>query len=505
MGPEKKKQNSLSPRPPVVVILGHVDHGKSSILEKIKDLKITEKESGGITQHIGAYQIEHKDKKITFIDTPGHEAFSAMRSRGAQVADVAILVVAAEEGVKPQTKEAIKHIKKTDIPCIVAINKTDKPEAQPERIKTELSENGLIVESLGGEIPSVNVSAKNGHGLDDLLEMISLIAEMEEFKGNYQGKAKGVIIEARRDDRRGTTATVLIKDGLLKSNNIVGTNSAVGKIKTMEDFQLNSIQEAGPSTPTVITGFNDVPKVGEQIYSFDSLEEAQAKTEEGFPEKEKAPAEKAEPSSEETEKKILNLILKADVQGSLEAITESLKAIPDDEVSLKILKSEAGEINESDIKLAESGNARIVGFRIKIPSPIRQIAQNRKVKIVTFDIIYELIQEIRGWVAKLLEPEIIRTDLGQLKTLAVFKTEKDRQIVGGRMVKGTIKKGALAEIVREGRKIGKGKIIGLQRDKKETDEVKKDQECGILFKGDAAIEKGDALLIYQEEKKKREI
>jgi len=497
----KKRQNNLQLRPPVVVILGHVDHGKTSILDYIRKTHLAEKEAGGITQHIGAYQIEHHGKKITFIDTPGHEAFSAMRSRGAKVADIAILVVAAEESVKPQTKEAITHIKKTGIPLIVALNKIDKKEAQPEKVKEELSKNDIMVESLGGQIPSVNISAKTGQGIDNLLEMILLVAEMEELKSQPAKPASGVVIESYRDAQRGATATLLVKEGTLKNKDIVGTDSAMGRIKTMEDFQFSPLEIATPSTPVIVTGFDQVPQVGEKFFVFESFEEAQVRV----AKKTAKRKEEKEVFVFDSEKKILNIILKADVQGSLEAIRESLKSIPSEEVVLRILKAEIGEINESDIKLAESARAKIIGFRVKASSTIKELAQQRKVKILLFEVIYELIQGVRELLSQLLEPEIIKKALGKVKILALFRKEKDRQIIGGKVTTGQVKKGGLIEVIREKKKVGQGKIIQLQRDKKDVEEVAKGQECGILFQGTATIEEGDVLEIYEEERKKREI
>ncbi len=503
MTAKTKQQNNFKSKPPVVVILGHVDHGKTSILDYIRKSKITEKESGGITQHIGAYQIDHNNNKITFIDTPGHEAFSAMRSRGAKVADIAILVVAAEEGIKPQTKEAIDHIKKTGIPLIVALNKIDKKEAQPDKVKGELAKKEIIVESLGGQIPSIELSAKTGQGIDELLEMILLIAEMEELQIAANTPVSGTIIESNHNKQRGATATLLIKEGTLSNKDIIGTDSACGKIKTMEDFQLNPIKEATASMPTIVTGFSKVPQTGEKFSVFDNLEQAQARIEKHKP--------KTDSSSEkevlllDPDKKILNIIIKADVQGSIEAIKKSLKSIPDDEVTLRILKAEAGDVIESDIKLAESAKGRIIGFRVKASSSIQQIAQQRKIKIAVFEIIYELIQAVREMLSKLLEPEIIRHPLGKLKVLALFKKEKDRQVIGGKVINGQIKKNALINVIRNEKKVGQGRIIQLQRDKKEIEEVSKDQECGILFQGTTIIEEKDILEFFKEEKKKREI
>lgn len=498
----KKKNNNLQERPPVVVILGHVDHGKTSILDYIRKTQITEKESGGITQHIGAYQVKHQGKTITFVDTPGHEAFSAMRSRGAKVADIAILVIAAEEGLKPQTKEAIKHIKKGGIPMIVALNKIDKKEAKPEKIKGELAQNDVIVESLGGTVPSINVSAKTGQGIDELLEMINLVAEMGELKDDPNQTATGVIVESQHNTQRGATATLLVKNGTLKNRDIVGTGSAFGRIKTMEDFQLKPIKEASASTPVVITGLNQVPQVGEKFSVFNNLEEAQTEVDRKTAKRNSIGGVK-EVLVFDPDKKVLNIILKSDVRGSLEAIRESLKSIPDDEVILRILKSEVGEITESDIKLAESANAKIFGFRIKTSGTIKQLAQHKNIQITTFEIIYELIQKIREQLSKLLEPEIIKHTIGQLKVLAIFKTEKDKQIVGGKVVKGEVKKGAFVNVV--GKEEKTGKIVQLQRDKKEAKEVSKGHECGLAVKGLTGIEKNDVLEIYEEERKKRDI
>lgn len=502
---KKKKESihhdNLTIRPPVVVILGHVDHGKTSILDYIHKTKIAEKESGGITQHIGAYQIKHQNKLITFIDTPGHEAFSAMRSRGAKVADIAILVVAAEEGIKPQTKEAISHIKKTGLPAIIALNKVDKKEAQPEKVKKELADHKMITESLGGQVPSINLSAKTGQGIDQLLEMINLVAEIEELKTEPDQKATGVVIESYRDKQRGATATLLVKEGILKNRDIIGTDSTIGKIKTMEDSGSHPIEEASASTPVVATGFNEVPQVGEKFSSFESLEQAQARVDRKTAKRK----EEKEVFVFEPDKKILNIILKADVHGSLEAIKESLKSIPSDEVVLRILKSEVGEITESDIKLAESARVKIVGFRVKANSAIKELSQHKKVKILLFDVIYELIQGIRELLSSLLAPEIIKNVLGEIKVLAIFKTEKDKQIVGGKVTKGSIKKNTLIDVIRASKKIGNGKMLQLQKNKKDADEVSKGQECGILFKGNVVIEQDDILEIFEQEKKKREI
>lgn len=496
-----KKSKHLQPRPPIVVILGHVDHGKTSILDYIRQTKTADKESGGITQHIGAYQIKHQNKDITFIDTPGHEAFSAMRSRGAKVADIAVLVVAAEEGVKPQTKEAIEHIKKIGLPAIVALNKIDKKEALPEKVKKELAANGLAVESAGGQIPSVNLSAKTGQGIDQLLEIINLVAEMEELKSDGQKPAQGVIIESHLDALRGPTATLLVKDGTLKNQDVVGTSSAFGKVKAMQDFQSQPIAKATASQPVIMTGFGQVPQIGEKFNVFKTLEAAQAKV---APKTAEIKKDENAPLID-VDKKTLNLILKADVQGSLEAIRQSLKSIPSEEVTNKILKAEVGQISESDVKLAESTSAKIIGFRVKNPRETQQLAELKKVKILTYDIIYELIQGIREMLIKLLAPEIVKNVIGQIKILALFTAKKERQVIGGKVISGQAKKGVQAEVIRDNKKIGQGKIIQLQRNKNDVAEVAKSQECGMMFESQIVIDKGDVLELYEEEKKQREL
>jgi len=485
---EKKQQNLIS-RPPVVVVLGHVDHGKSSILEAIKDLKITAKESGGITQHIGAYEIEHQGKKIIFIDTPGHEAFSAMRSRGAKVADIAILVVAAEEGVKPQTKEAISHIKKAQISMIVAINKMDKQEANPEKVKRELSNQDVSVESTGGKIPSVEVSAKTGKGISDLLELILLVAEMEDFKADISKPVEGVIVESYLDPQRGPTATLILQNGILKRGDILGTSSVVGKIRIMEDFQGLSIKQASSSMPVIVIGFENVPGVGKKFKVFADVEAAKKELE--------GPIKPAPQVLDiKSDKKVLNIILKVDVLGSLEAIEEILKNLPQEQVILRILKAEVGEINESDVKLAVGAKAIIVGFRVKTNPIAQKLALREKIKTMCFEVIYELAQGVREVLEKRVRPEKVRNDLGKIKVLAIFRTEKNRQIIGGKIIEGEARRGASLEVFRNEEKVGGGKIVNLQRDKKETEGLTKGAECGILYQGDTKIEEGDILWVY---------
>ncbi|OGZ33078.1 MAG: translation initiation factor IF-2 [Candidatus Portnoybacteria bacterium RBG_13_41_18] len=530
---ENISQSNLQSRPPVVVVLGHVDHGKTSILDYIKKTKIAEKESGGITQHIGAYQVtlppassrgqpdegsrsktgeilrQNQDdfassRKITFIDTPGHEAFSAMRSRGAKIADIAVLVVAADEGIKPQTKEVINLVTRLELPIVIALNKADKPGIILEKVKKQLADAGVLAESLGGKIPMIPTSAKTGIGIDNLLEMILLLAEMEELKSDASGSASGVVIESYLDSKRGSTATLLIQKGTLLTKDIIATKSTFGSIKAMEDFQGKPIENAGPSTPVRIIGLNTAPPVGEEWSAVENIEEAKTKaTKKGELEKKKR--ELAQILDIGPEQKVLNVILKSDVFGSLEALSQTLQTIPQEEVVLRIIASEVGQIGEADIKLANSAKARIFGFRVKPTQIAISSAQRLGVKVFIFDIIYELVQAVREQMAIFLAPEIIRQEIGQIKILGIFKQDGSRQIIGGRVTKGKAERGAQADILRGQELLGKGKIIQLQANKVDVSECAKDKECGLLFEGEPQIEKGDILMLFREEKKRREL
>ena len=493
-------QSNIVSRPPIVVVLGHVDHGKSSLLEAIKGLKITAKESGGITQHIGAYEVEHQAKKITFLDTPGHEAFSAMRSRGAKVADIAILVVDAEESVKPQTKEAILHIQKSGIPMIVAINKIDKPGANPEKVKRDLIKDNVLVESMGGKVPQVLTSAKEKKGLNELLEIILLVAEMEELKGDIAKPAEGVVVESYLDNQRGPIATVLLRDGILKKGDIIAAYPALGKVKSLEDFQGVPREEGLPSMPCVINGFEAVPKIGEKFEVYPDIETARKHLET----KEKR-LEGADMTVMEKDKRVLNIVLKADVQGSIEAIKEVLKGLPQEKVALRVLKGEAGEIQEGDVKLAKDGKAKIVGFRVKTNAIAQKLAERENVSIMTFDVIYHLAQGVRVLMERRAAPEKVRNDIGKLKVLIVFLTDKNRQIVGGKITDGEVKTGTQIEVIRNNEIVGRGRPINLQKNKKDIPRAVKGDECGVLYEGDVKIEQGDVLQFYLEEKKKVEL
>ena len=507
----KKESQNLVSRPPIVVILGHVDSGKTSILNTIRNLQFTgEKPGGAITQHIGAFEIEvgnppspkatEGQRKITFIDTPGHEAFSAMRARGAKVADIAILVVDGVAGVQDQTKEAISHIKKAGIPMIIAINKIDRPEANPEKAKRELAKENVLVESAGGKIPSVEVSAKTGKGIEDLLELILLVAEMENLKGDISKIGEGVVIESYLDSHRGPTATLLLRDGILKPGEVIGTSLTFGKIKMLENFQGEKIEIAYPSMPAIVIGFENVPQVGEKFKVFETVEEAQNSLIQSQP---KTPKES--PIGLPTGQRVLNLILKTDVLGSIEPIENVLKGLPQEKVILRILKAEVGDINESDFKLAQSAKAKILGFRVKITPVAKSLAEREKVKIFNFEIIYDLVQTVRELMTKVLEPGIVRIDLAKLKTLLIFWTEGNRQIVGAKVLEGEVKKGTKIEVFRGEEKVGQGKLINLQINKKDVEKAIRGQECGILYEGDTKIQEGDILVIFTKEKRKLEL
>lgn len=504
----KKETIKSDRRPPVVVVLGHVDHGKSSLLEAIRDFKITSQESGGITQHIGAYEVEEKEKKITFIDTPGHEAFSAMRARGAEVADIALLVVDAAQSVQPQTKEATLAVKRAGIPMIVVINKIDLPNANPEKIKGELSKIDILVESFGGNVPSVNVSAKEKKGIDELLDMILLVAEMRELKSEIDVPVEGLIIESYMDANIGPVATAIVKKGILKRKDIIATDLAIAKsIKSIKNSQGKEIFEGLPSQPVVILGFEKVPAVGEKFKTYKSIKEAEEEIKREEPKREIG----STVLDLSGDKKVLNIILKGDVFGSLEAIEAMLKALPQEKAVLRILKSEVGDINESDAKLAEMSKAIIIGFRVQISPTVMKFMKNptssgqAKARIKTFEVIYELIQDVRSGLEKTLEPEIVREDIGKLRTILVFWGEKNRQIVGGKITEGELKKGLKLEVLRQDRKVGTGRIVNLQRDKKDVDLARKGDEAGILFEGNIKIEKGDIIVAFVETRQKSEL
>ena len=491
-------------RPPVVVVLGHVDHGKTKLLDAIRKTNVIEKESGGITQHIGAYQIDIKGKTITFLDTPGHEAFTAIRSRGAKVADVAVLVVAADESVKPQTKEAIALIKKEKIPFVVAINKTDKEGANIQKVKQDLASEDVLVEDWGGKIPLVEISAKEGKNISELLDMILLVAELEELKEDMALPAKGVMIESHLDKRRGYVATALVQKGVLSVGDWIIAGKTVGKIKAMEDFAGKLIDKAGPSQPVTITGWSEAPDTGASFTAAYSKPEAEKLAEESSDINLSSLFSFLNESTD-SGKKSYNLILKTDVRSSLEAIEFALRVISSEEIRCSVVNYDLGEISENDVKTAIATKSDIVGFRVSVGPSALRLAEKEGIRVETFDVIYELIETIRKNMTALLEPEISRVFLGRLKVLAVFKKSAKAQIFGGKVTSGKAVRGAMGEVSRDNSTVATGKIGQLQHNKEDLAEVKEGLEAGIRFdtisgQPFAEVAVGDILEIYEEEK-----
>lgn len=494
---EEKKNIASAIRPPIVVVMGHVDHGKTTLLDYIRKSRVAEKETGGITQHIGAYMID-SPQKIAFIDTPGHEAFREMRSRGAKVADIGILVVAADEGVKPQTKEAISILKAAGIPFIVAFNKIDRPGKDIERVKKELSDNDVLVESWSGKVPSAEVSAKTGEGVDHLLELIGLVAELEELKGDTAIGAEGVIIESHRDAKRGATATIIIRNGVLRRGDVLAGDGATSAVKILEDFQGKALDEAGPSMPVRVAGLAAVPAVGAPVRAFKEKAEAEA----WLATQAKAEAKPSEESAEG--KQFINVILKSDVSGSKEAIEGVLSSMQLDDVGIRLIRSEVGDINDSDIQLAlSSKNVVIITFKVKFPEHLRLRLNDSDAIIIEAGIIYELFDQLKEAIKHLIPAEIRVVQLGKLKVLKFFKQEKSKQIIGGRVTEGRIESQAHIRVVRKGQAMGKGRITQLQQMRQVVRDVPEGTECGLSVEADMLVAEGDVLEVFKEERVER--
>jgi len=506
---EKESGESLQSRPPIVTILGHVDHGKTSLLDTIRKTSVAAGETGGITQHISAYQVKKKGKIITFIDTPGHEAFSAMRERGVSIADIAVLVVAADDGVRPQTKEVIEYLLEKKIPTIVAINKIDKPEANLQKVKQELSENGIQIEEWGGKVLCSEVSAKKNLGIDELLDNILLLEEVEDFKADSKRDALGVVLESHLDPKKGPVATILVKTGILKEGQDIIVGSAFGRVRRIEDFTEKKLKEAGPSTPVSLIGLNTTPNTNDILQVASSKSNARQMSygnislgqnisgNEGS-----LNAQKIYRNIADEKIKRLNVILKSDVQGSLEAIQQILGEIKSEEVAVDYIGIGVGNITESDVRLAQTSKSVIFGFNVDATAVAKRMAEANKVEIKSYKIIYELIDDIKNRLVALLPPVIEREDLGKLKVLAIFKTGKKDMIVGGKITSGKFTTKTLIEVERNGNIIGKGSLANLQENKINVDEVTSGKECGITFDGETKIKEGDILLCYQEEVKK---
>ncbi len=500
---EKNSGKTLQGRPPVVTILGHVDHGKTTLLDTIRKASVAEGEAGGITQHISAYQVKKQKKTITFVDTPGHEAFAAMRKRGLSIADIAILVVAADDGVRPQTKEVIEYLKEHKLPVIVAINKIDKDEAKPDRVKQELAEHGILFEGWGGETLCSEISAKNNIGIDGLLENILLLAELENFKTDTKRDGLAVVLEAHLDPQKGPVAVALVRTGTLKVGQDIVAGSAFGRIRRIENFAGKNQEVGSPSEPITIYGFNEAPQTNDivQVVSDKSL--ARSKSKEAL--LKDTQKSKLTRIDNEDEKKHLSVVLKSDVQGSLEALEQILGTIESDEVALDIISSGVGNITESDVKMAEGAGAQIIGFNVTPTSVAKRMAEGSKVKIETHTIIYKLVEAVKAELSKLLPPEIVRTDFGRLSVLAIFKTGKRDMIIGGRVAEGKMLRNTLLEVKRGDEIVGKGKMANLQQNKQNAEEVGQGNECGVVFEGNIKIAEGDILICYKEEEKLRSL
>ncbi len=497
---EKENKKEMLERSPVIVVMGHVDHGKTKLLDAIRTTNVVAGEAGGITQHIGAYQVKRNNQLITFIDTPGHEAFTAMRSRGAKVADIAILVVAADDGVKPQTVEAFRIIEAAKIPYIVAINKIDKPEADINRTKQELSNQlNINPEDWGGKAICVPVSAKEGKGIEELLDMLLLVAETESdnLKANPASNAAGTVIEAKVDKSAGPVATILVQNGTLKIGDQLCFNNIVyGKVKALKNYKGETIESGGPSTPVRILGLKILPEVGDMLEVGDG-EKMRIKKIASV----NLAINKAVTAKEDADEQIakLNLIIKSDVLGSAEAIEESLMKLNNNKVRVKILHKGLGNISEGDIKRAEDGNAQVLGFNVKIQPQTEALLREKTVKVSLYSIIYDLIKDIKAQMQELVKADLIRKDLGRLKVLAIFRTENNFQILGGKVLDGQIENDTLVEVLRDKAVIDNGKLVRLQSGKQNVKVVEKDQECGLQYEGHPVVQVGDVLNVYTEE------
>jgi translation initiation factor IF-2 len=501
---EPDQEEDLEIRPPVVTIMGHVDHGKTTLLDSIRKTKVVEGEAGGITQHIGAYQIEENGKKITFLDTPGHAAFTTMRARGAEVTDITILVVAADDGVMPQTVEAINHAKAAEVPIIVAVNKIDKPTANPDRVMQELTEHGLVPEAWGGETIFVPLSALSGEGIDELIEMILLVSEVEELKANPNRRAKGTVIEAELDKGKGSVATLLVQNGTLHVGDPIVVGNTFGRVRAMVNDVGRRVKSAGPSTPVEITGLNEVPNAGDQFLVFKdektarSVGEARAtkQLEEQRSDKAKLSLDDLFEQIKQGDVKDINLVVKADVQGSAEALVAALQKIEVEGVRVKIIHTGVGAITESDIILASASNAIVIGFNVRPDGNAKSTAEAENVDIRLHRIIYKVIDEIEAAMKGMLDPEYEEKVIGMVEVRQTFKVSKIGTIAGGYVTEGTITRDSGIRLIRDGVVIYEGEVDVLKRFKDDVKEVSQGYECGITIKKYNDIREGDMIEAY---------
>ncbi len=504
---DKRQSNNgtATSRPPVVAVMGHVDHGKTSLLDAIRDAHVAKGEAGGITQHISAYQITHNKRPITFLDTPGHEAFAAIREHGAHLTDIAIIVIAADDGIKPQTLEAIRFARKAGTKIIVAINKIDKEGADSNRIKQQLAEQNLLVEEWGGDTVAVELSAKTKKGIDNLLDMILLVADVEDYRAVVDAPAVGLIIESHVEQGRGPVANALIEEGTLKPGDFVVAGATYAKIRTLDTTNGKPLALAGPSTPVVIAGFKAPPEFGDEFSVVYDEKTARSLAEQGAIQKH-ADTGHGDISSGELIRIInrnnkvqeLNIIVRADVQGSLTSVVDSLKALDTDEVAIRIVSSGVGNISDNDIRTAASSDAIIYGFNVVAPSNVKRVASRDKVEIRLYSVIYELIDDVKNGLSKLLAPEVIETDLGRLIVRAIFKTTKTEIICGGEVTKGKMAVPALARVMRDSQKLAEVEITNLKRGPQDVKEVLEGEMCGLSFKINERVElqEGDHIEVF---------
>ena len=500
--PKSKHSGKLVPRPPVITVMGHVDHGKTTLLDAIRRTNVTEQEFGGITQHIGAYQVDWHGKKITFLDTPGHEAFTAMRARGASVTDIAVLVVAADDAVMPQTVEAIDHARAAGVPIIVAINKIDKPEANVERTMQQLMDHGLMPEEWGGDTIAVKTAAKQGEGIDELLEMILLVSEMADLHAEVStNKVSGTVIEAQVDRGRGPVATALIEKGTLRIGTAVVAGEAYGKVKAMFNDKGERITKAGPSTPVEILGLSEAPQAGDKLESAKDDKEARAIADK------RAQASRAERMASTTKitledlyqqikegtVKKLGIVLKADVQGSEEAVRQSLLKIEHDEVRVDIIHSNVGNINESDILLASASNAIVLGFNVKVDAQTTKMAEAEHVEIRTYNVIYELTKDVRAAMSGLLTPVYEEVKLGSAEVRATFRIPNKGLVAGCYVTDGRVVRNESVRVIRDEKVLYEGKLDSLRHIKDEVKEMAQGYECGIQLHGYSDFQEGDTI------------
>ena len=506
----KDDDANLMIRPPVVTILGHVDHGKTSLLDYIKNSKVADGEAGGITQHIGAYQVESNGNPITFLDTPGHAAFTAIRARGARVTDIAVLVVAADDGIMPQTLEAINHAKAAEVPIVVAINKMDLPGADPERVKRQLSEQELLVEDWGGDIISVDVSAKTGDGVDNLLESLLLVAEIGELKANPNKPANGVVIEAKLDRKRGPSTTVLIQDGTLKVGDFIVAGSAYGRVKAMNNDQGKPVQSVLPGYPAEVLGFGSVPEAGDQLSvalnerEGRSMAEAAGKAQSSQAAQGRAlTLEEVVNQIDSDEIKELNLVVKADVQGSVEAVRGALEGLVDEDAKVRVLHTGSGAVTESDILLASASEAIVISFSIGSEPSAEKLADRMGVEIRHYNIIYQLIDDVEKALHGMLDPVYTEVIVGRAEVREIFEGRRGTQIAGCRVTEGRMVRNGDVRVVRDAQIVQDGVITSLRHFREEVNEMNAGTECGIILQGFNDYQEGDVLEVHRQERGRR--